>query len=323
MKRTIAGLSVLALTAGLLTAAQPAVATAPGCNGQLTFMRQDSADFWQVWVANADLTDQRQLTHGAADSGWPVWSPDGKKLAFDTDRRDASPGGEITVNDVFTMNADGSGVKNLTGSVAFSGDPGWSPDGSLIAFSSNGGDYPARQGIYVMRSDGSHVRRVTILPAGDAGDGAPRFSPDGRRLVFTRYRGDVANSALFIVDLDGHHLRQVTSFAIGAGDADWSPDGKELVFEATPTPQSHGQTDVVRTDGRRLRTLKSDFSADPVWSPDGKQIILLQGDEIDGRMTFGLATMKPNGTKRHFISAAPMDEHQPDMASLSTRHHCR
>jgi Tol biopolymer transport system component len=106
-----------------------------------------------------------------------VWSPDSKKIAFDTDRGDADPNNDPAINDIFTMNTDGSGLRNLTGSTGFSADAGWSPDSKTIAFDSDRGDYPAKQGIYVMRADGSHVRRVTTLPAGQANDLAPRFSP--------------------------------------------------------------------------------------------------------------------------------------------------
>jgi Tol biopolymer transport system component len=322
MKRTFVGICVVAMSAALLTAV-PSAATAPGCDGRLTFMRQDAAHFWQVWVAKADLTDQKQVTHESANTGWAVWSPGGKKLAVDTDRRDVNPGGDTTANDVLTMNADGSGLKNLTSSFGYSESPGWSPDGSLIAFASTMGNYPDGQGIYVMRPDGSHVRRVTTIPAG-AYDTAPRFSADGGRMVFTRFRGDgPGNSALFTIDLHGSHLRQLTSFDIGAGDADWSPDGRHIVFEAYPNEQSTGETDVIRPDGSQLQTLKPDHSADPVWSPDGKQIILVQAIVDNGQFTEGLATMKPNGNKPHFISATPMQEHQPDEASLSAGPNCR
>ena len=82
-----------------------------------------------------------------------------------------------------------------------------------------------------------------------------RFSPDGNRLVFTRYRGTgrAEKAALFTVRLDGSDLHQLTSFAIHAGDADWSPDGKRIVFEAYPNP------------GTRLRRRLHDREH---WRPD-------------------------------------------------------
>ena len=300
-----------------LSLASPANATTPGRNGRITFMEPDAAGFWQVWVANADLSGQRQLTHGAANSGWPVWSPDGKKIAFDTDRGDADPNNDPAINDIFTMNPDGSGLRNLTGSKDFSADAGWSPDSKTIAFDSDRGDYPAKQGIYVMRADGSHVRRVTSLAAGQANDLAPRFSPDGWHLVFTRYgAGDFGDSALFTVDVLGRHEHQLTSFAIGAGDADWAPDGRKIVFEAYPSASSTGNADVVPSGGGLVKQLTHDGSADPVWSPDGTKILFLHASTKNGEFFIGLATMKPDGSGISYLTSTSAQQHQPDWQSI-------
>ena len=68
----------------------------------------------QIWVANPDLSGATKLTHGHYDSGWPVWSPDGKRIAFDSGRTDHTPNNSSHVNDIFTMNADGTGLTQLT-----------------------------------------------------------------------------------------------------------------------------------------------------------------------------------------------------------------
>jgi Tol biopolymer transport system component len=309
---------VVALSVGSVAAAGPSVR-----NGDITFMRQDQAGFWQTWVASAGMRHQRQLTDEDANSGWPVWAPTGHRLAIDSDRADPDPRDDTPVNDVFVLRKDGSGLRKVTDSVGVSGDPGWSPDGSLLAYQADRGDYPGRQGIYVSRPDGSRLRRITVLPP-DAGlDAAARFSPDGRSLVFTRYRDDGRGgeeSALFTVRLDGRPERQVTPFALHAGDATWSPDGRRLVLEAYPTPTSRGDVCTVHRDGSRLRNLTRNDpamagSADPVWSPDGKLILFLSATTTRGEQVGGLTTMKPNGTARAFVSADPMFEHQPDWAA--------
>ena len=224
------------------------------------------------------------------------------------------------------MNPDGTGVVKLTDSKSFNADAGWSPDGRKIAFDSDRADRPGRQEIHVMDSDGTNVRRVSTLPANAIFDLAPRFSPDGRRIVFTRYVVDNAVSALFTVRVDGGGLKRLTPWRIGAGDADYSPGGKKLVFEAFPLADARGcrgNIYTVDSDGQHLTNITDNRcqtgSSDPVWSPNGKKILFLQrraeGDEVSPP-GFGLATMNPDGSARHFISSNPVEGHHPDWESV-------
>ena len=185
-------------------------------NGDIAFMRADPAGHIQVWVAHSDLTGQRQLTNdNTSNSGYPTWAQGGKRLAFDSDRSDPDPTDTNEISDVFTMDPNGGHVVRITGGNGFSADPSWSPDGKLLAFESDLGQNPTKQGIYIARPDGSHLRRVTTLPPGAEFDLAPRFSPDGKQIAFTRYvlTGDVETSSLFVVNVDGSHERRLTRTA--------------------------------------------------------------------------------------------------------------
>ena len=283
--------------------------------GPLTFMRYDADENWQLWVACGDLAEAIQVTDvSARDSAYPVWSPDGSRIAFDSDRDDPNPGEGTAINDVFTMEPDGSGVIRLTDGVGTSTDPAYSPDGSLIAFASDRGRYPAKQGIYVMNAaDGSKVRRVTSLPPAASVDYAPRFSPDGTRLVFTREVDEAsADAALYVVNLDGSGLRRVTSDDVYPGDADWSPDGQRIVFEDLQS--QFGSVWIVGSDGSNLRNVTATASggfADPVWSPDGSLILVSHGDDPDE----GLATMRPDGTELQYVGDGRGAEHQADWST--------
>ena len=286
----------------------------------IAFMKQDADGFEQTWVTNKDLSDQVKLTNESANSGWAVWKPGGDKLAFDSDRADPDPDDPNVINDIFTMNPDGSGVVKLTHSEDFSGDPGWSPDGSQIAYASDHRNGAERGEIHLMDADGSNVRRVSTLPEKAELDSAPRFSPDGRQLVFTRYISDdhPEESALFKVGVDGSGLKQLTPWDKGAGDADWSPDGKKIVFEASPEYGSYGDIFTINADdGQQLANLTDNDrsgggSSDPVWSADGKKILFLSEHHFSGESGIGLATMNPDGTDRHFVSPNPEEVHQPD-----------
>jgi Tol biopolymer transport system component len=296
--------------------------------GVVTFMRQDEAGHWQTWVATADLRRQRQLTGEDANSGWPVLAPHRPLIAFDTDRTDPDPTDDLAVNDIFVVHADGNGLRRITDSVGVSSDPGWSPSGRMIAMSADRGDYPTSQGIYVARSDGTRLRRLTTLPEGAGVDTAPRFSPSGRHLVFTRYQEVEGQElgALFVVSIRGNHERQLTPFSLNAGDATWSPDGRTLAFEAFPDPGSRGDIFTVGADGRHLRNVtrndpRFSGSADPVWSPDGRQIMFLSGTRVteDVGLTEGLAVMTRTGRDRRYV-AEPAAEHQPDWRVYGHRH---
>ena len=332
MRRIIMGLMLASLAAfalggaaWVLLAPPPAQAAFSGQNGRIVFWREDSGGFVQTWVANKDLSNQHKLTSGPSNSGWAVWKPGGAKLAFDSDRAAPDSGGPTDIsgiNDIFKMNPDGTGVVKLTDSGSFNGSPGWSPDGKKIAFASDRADLPGRMEIHVMDADGSNVRRLTTLPSDAMLEDAPRFSPDGRRIVFTRYITDPGRSALFTVSVRGGGLKQLTPWGNGANDADYSPDGSKIVFEAYPSNRCFGEIYTVDSDGQHLTNITDNRcqagSADPVWSPDGKKILFWSSHVEGGEFGSALATMNPNGSARHFIIPNPgVDEmHHPDWESV-------
>jgi Tol biopolymer transport system component len=296
--------------------------------GPLTFMRKDLDESWQTWVACGDLAEATQVTDVAArDSGYPVWSTDGSRIAFDSNRDDPNPDDDTVINDVFTMQPDGGRLIRLTDGVSNSSDPAYSPDASLIAFASDGGRYPAKQGIYLMNAvDGSQVRRVTSLPPAASLDYAPRFSPDGKRLVFTRDVDEASLAgALYVVNLDGSGLRKITSDDLYPGDADWSPDGTRIVFEAADPQSPFGGVWIVGSDGSGLRNVTAPASgvgaldgfSDPVWSPDGSLILTLHGVHSDDGVFIqgGLATIRPDGTELQYIGDGRGAEHQADWST--------
>ena len=307
----------------------PGTASPPAAQvGPLAFMRYDAEENWQMWVACGDLVEATQVTDiSGRDSGFPVWSPDGSRIAFDSNRDDPNPVDDPKINDVFTMEPDGSGVIRLTDGRGFHSDPAYSPDGSLIAFASDPGRLSEKQGIYLMNAaDGSQVRRVTSLPPAASLDYAPRFSPDGTQLVFTRDVDEAAgDAAIYVVNLDGSGLRKITSGGFYPGDADWSPDGTRIVFEASDPQFPFGGVWIVGSDGRGLRNVTATASgvgdldgfSDPVWSPDGSLVLLLHGvhPSAGEEAVAGLATIRPDGTELQYIGDGRGAEHQADWSS--------
>jgi|GEM_PF-4514384 len=137
-----------------------------------------------VWVVRPDGSEQRKVADVPIEYHWrpyvaqPVWSPDGRRIAF------AAPGvGEERNADIFITNVDGSGLLNLTRNPAEDFQPAWSPDGQYVAFVSNQAGYPHMHtvGIFMATIDGSGVTQIFYSSAGAF---HPIWSPDGACIAF-------------------------------------------------------------------------------------------------------------------------------------------
>jgi TolB protein len=202
------------------------------------------------YLARADGGALQRLTDNRAEDRFPVWSPDGSRIAFVSDR-----GGD---EDVWVMRADGSGARVLTRDRAAGGRPGpadgapaWSPDGARIAFTSDrGGGAPE---IHVMRADGGARRRLTRT-APTVTDTTPAWSPDGRLIAFGSDRVGLFNTEIYVMDADGGDQRRLTRRP-GSDDLlpRFSPDGLRIVFSASG--RAGERVVVMGADGSRPRAV--------------------------------------------------------------------
>jgi TolB protein len=277
-----AGLSALVL------AVAPADATYRGTNGLLAYQAMVGKHL-QLFTVKPDGHGRRQVTHLAdSDALNAAWSPDGKQIAF---ARDYAAGTSAEHLDIFTMNADGTGLHGM-GLTGINGEPTWSPDGSQILWAN-----PA--GLQIANADGSGLR--TIHVAGE--NGGPTFSPDGKRIAYIRsFPADRA--AIYVVSANGTHARRLTKPAKGIGSKiDWSPDGSPIAFSAVAKGSSNVFT--IRPNGTGLKqvtdaTGKLNSLLDS-WSPDGKRIAFIS----DATGTFEIYAMNADGGGATRITHGP------------------
>jgi hypothetical protein len=180
---------------------------APEASGQLAFSSLRDGTF-DIFTINLDGSNTVNLTNHPSGHFRPVWSPDGSRIAFGTNRNTERI-------DVYVMNADGSNVTQLTSSESEDLWPTWSPDGTRIAFHSNrDGDYD----IYVMNADGSNPVNLTN---NDRTDTMPAWSPDGSRIAFMSHRD--GNQELYILDLASGAVTRLTDHPSNDIWPAWSP----------------------------------------------------------------------------------------------------
>jgi TolB protein len=338
--------AVLALFGVLGTAATASWATPPGQNGQIAFRRYLDAGraTGAIFTANPNGTGVKQVTRprrGVVDQ-YPDLSPDGKTIVFH--RMLPCPAGgsrdgmDNTCDLIYTVGTDGKGLKPLVPCAFKATDasgalvrracvgahtPAWSRDGSKIAFAYSLVDdrYDAslrlNRAIWIVDADGANPRQVTELEPGSSWDAGPQFSPDGRKLVFTRVDLKRKADALFTVNVDGSDLFQLTAWALHAGgDPEWSPDGKWIVLTTSPKdgsvnvhkvrPDGTGLTNLTRQKAGGYHYLSSSFS------PDGKLIVSARTPGAGKNGHADLVVMKANGSGIRPITKTPLWESSVD-----------
>ena len=209
-----------------------------------------------------------------ADYTGPSWSPDGKQIAFASNRS-----GQANY-EIYIMNLDGSGLQQIVEHIGGDFAPAWSPDGRMIAYQTVG-TVESGFDIFVVNVDGTGEQNLTQAPGDDE---LPVWSPDGRKIAFHSGQGD--GTDIFVMDADGSNRVRLTD-GNGSQHASpaWSPDGQRVAFESTRHQPLVSQLLRVAeyeiytinadgTDIKRVTQVASSLSAarNPTWSPDNKQI---------------------------------------------------
>jgi TolB protein len=173
-----------------------------------------------------------------------------------------------TKREIYTINANGSDMRQLTNNDAVDDMPAWSADGAVLAFTSDRREKDHFE-IYTINADGSGVKRLTDS---QWDDNSPNFSPDGSKIVFASNRS--GNFQIFVMNSDGSGQTPLTGDSYTSGQPEWSPDGTKIAYSSNQDSAFSLDIYVMGSDGSNKKRITSadDHDFAPAWSPDGRQI---------------------------------------------------
>lgn len=317
---------------------------------QLVFQseREPGNPFFQIYLMDRESGDVSRVSPGHGKTTCARIHPDGDQVLFASTHEDKDSvkkqreelesrqaGKERRYSwdydehyELYALDPETRGLQRLTATPGYDAEGSWSPDGKLIAFTSNRRAYegemtPAdkRQfevdpafmnDIFIMDADGNNVRQLTTEPGYDGG---PFFSPDGKRICWRHFAPNGATAEIWTMNVDGTDKRQITHLGVMSWAPFYHPSGEYLIFTTNRHGFDNFELYLIEVDGKsqpvRVTHTKG-FDGLPAFTPEGKQLawtsnrtgnkqsqlFLAEWDHSEARKLLGLKTDADNAKER-------------------------
>ena len=282
-------------------------------NGGSEIVRRN-IDAGSTWGFNLTQLTFSKDHHSSNADDFISWSPDGKWIAFESDRDRDDP-------EIYLINSvDGSNAQRLTYTRALDEVPSWSIDGGKILFSSDlsGVPHNGNYEIYMMDNDGGDLKRLTQI---DGQDTYPSMSPDGLHIVFESWQNGYPE--IYKMDSNGKDIKRLTNYKknemgefVGNSNPSWSPFIKsikqeeynqKIIFQSDR--DGNHEVYMMNSDGSNQinMTKNNSFDGSPVFSPDGKKIAFVSNRS--GK--HDIWVMNSDGSELYNLTNSPSDNFYP------------
>ncbi|HKQ74832.1 MAG TPA: winged helix-turn-helix domain-containing protein [Blastocatellia bacterium] len=226
---------------------------------QVAFVRVISAVVGEVYLVSMNGGEGKRLTFDGAGAGTLAWTPNGREIVFSSRH-----GGNSRL---FRIPVEGGAPQWLAATGSNAHYPAFSREGNRLAWRQNTIDTD----IFRLATKTETSAPLSDLIVSTALEASPRYSPDGKRIVFVSNRS--GSDEIWVCGSEGENPIRLTAFRGPlAGSPSWSPDGKQIVFDCRP--EGNADIYVISAEGGQPRRLTTDSAEDivPSWSRDGRWI---------------------------------------------------